>query len=103
VTPLDANRTLYYSFSVFRRRGMLRNFANRLFWLVWLSWVHDWLFSDQDKRVLEAVIPGNELLSRSDIGVAAWRRFVVTHARRPPGVAREPAAGAEEISRPAAE
>jgi nitrite reductase/ring-hydroxylating ferredoxin subunit len=103
VTPIDADRTLYYSFSLFRRRGMLRNFANRLFWVVWLSWVHDWIFSDQDKRVLEAVIPGKELLSRSDIGVAAWRRFAVAHARQPPDAARDRAAGGEGITRPAAE
>jgi nitrite reductase/ring-hydroxylating ferredoxin subunit len=101
VTPIDADRTLYYSFSLFRRRGMLRNVANRVFWGLWLSWVHDWIFSDQDKRVLEAVIPGQELLSRSDIGVVAWRRFVLTHRRRPPEVAR--AAAVEEITRPAAE
>jgi phenylpropionate dioxygenase-like ring-hydroxylating dioxygenase large terminal subunit len=95
VTPIDADHTLYYSFSLFRRRGMARTMMQRLFWVVWLSWVHDWIFSDQDKRVLEAVIPGKEMLSRSDVGVAAWRRFVVSHARRPPGIAGEPSAGAE--------
>lgn len=99
VTPIDAERTFYYSFSLFRRRGVLRNFANRLFWVVWLSWAHDWIFSDQDKRVLDKVIAGEEMLSRSDIGVVAWRRFAATHARRPPGFA----AASEEITQSAAE
>jgi len=94
--PIDADHTLYYSFSLFRRRGRWRTFVDRVVWLVWLSWVHDWLFSEQDKRILEAVIPGKELLSRSDVGVVAWRRFAVANARRPPGAER-----AE--SRPAAE
>jgi hypothetical protein len=49
--------------------------------------MHDWLFSDQDKRILERVIPGKEMLSRSDVGVVAWRRFAVANARRPPGIA----------------
>jgi hypothetical protein len=47
-----------------------------------VSWVHDWLFSDQDKRILEKVIPGKELHSRTDAGVVAWRRYAVDHARR---------------------
>jgi hypothetical protein len=47
-----------------------------------LSWVHDWLFSDQDKRILERVVPGPEELSRSDMGVIGWRRFAADHARR---------------------
>ena len=44
--------------------------------------MHDWLFSDQDKRILEAVVPGKELHSRTDAGVVAWRRYAVDHARR---------------------
>lgn len=53
ITPIDAATTLYYSFSLFRRRGRWRTLADRLVWLCWLSWMHDWLFSDQDKRILE--------------------------------------------------
>ena len=104
MTPIDAETTLYYAFSVFRRRGPLRTFLDRVFWILWLSWVHDWLFSDQDKRVLEAVVPGQELPSRTDIGVVAWRRFAVAHARRPPPRERDEAAAAEKVlQRPAAE
>ena len=97
ITPIDAETTLYYSFSLFRRRGRLRTIADRLLWVFWHSWMHDWLFSDQDKRILEAVVPGKELLSRSDAGVVAWRRFAVAHARQPPDVS-----GSEEAVRPAA-
>jgi len=67
---------------LFRRRGWWRTLRERLFWIFWMSWVHDWVFSDQDKRLLEKVIPGKELPSRSDIGVVAWRRYAVNHARR---------------------
>jgi nitrite reductase/ring-hydroxylating ferredoxin subunit len=97
VVPIDAGTTLYYAFSLFRRRGRWRTLADRLFWVLWLSWAHDWLFSDQDKRVLEAVVPGPELLSRSDTGVVAWRRFARTHARKPPTGAEyaSPSAAAE--------
>jgi nitrite reductase/ring-hydroxylating ferredoxin subunit len=84
VVPVDADTTLYYAFSLFRRRGRWRTLADRLTWIFWLSWVHDWLFSDQDKRLLERVVPGPELLSRSDIGVVAWRRLASRHARKPP-------------------
>jgi hypothetical protein len=91
ITPIDAETTLYYSFSLFRRRNRLKTIADKLLWLFWLSWVHDWAFSDQDKRILERVIPGKEMLSRSDVGVVAWRRFAVANARRPPVAARKPA------------
>jgi phenylpropionate dioxygenase-like ring-hydroxylating dioxygenase large terminal subunit len=82
VTPIDAESCYYHSWSLFRRRGWWRTFFDRLFWVFWVSWVHDWVFSDQDKRILEAVIPGPEALSRSDMGVVAWRRYAVEHARQ---------------------
>jgi phenylpropionate dioxygenase-like ring-hydroxylating dioxygenase large terminal subunit len=84
VVPIDATTTLFYTFSRFRRRGALATLRDRLQWIFWLSWTHDWLFSDQDKRVLERVKSQRETLSRTDTGVAAWRRFVAEHARRPP-------------------
>jgi phenylpropionate dioxygenase-like ring-hydroxylating dioxygenase large terminal subunit len=82
VTPIDAESCYYHSWSLFRRRGWWRTFFDRLFWVFWVSWVHDWVFSDQDKRILEAVVPGPEALSRSDMGVVAWRRYAVEHARQ---------------------
>jgi phenylpropionate dioxygenase-like ring-hydroxylating dioxygenase large terminal subunit len=82
VTPIDAESCFYYSWSLFRRQGRWRTLRERLFWILWVSWVHDWLFSEQDKRILEKVIPGPELHSRSDIGVNAWRRYAADHARQ---------------------
>jgi hypothetical protein len=55
--------------NLFRRRG--RDTIDRLKWLFWMSWAHDWLFSDQDKWVVEAIRSGPELLSRTDVGVSA--------------------------------
>jgi hypothetical protein len=82
VTPIDANSNFYYSWSLFRRQGLWRTLKERLFWILFVSWAHDWLFSDQDKRLLEKVIPGKEMHSRTDAGVIAWRRYAADHARR---------------------
>lgn len=98
VTPIDADSNFYYSWSLFRRQGWWRTLKQRVFWLCWLSWVHDWLFSDQDKRILEKVIPGEEMYSRTDAGVIAWRRYAADHARR----RAESGAKAEEPARPPA-
>ena len=95
ITPIDADSCFYYSWSLFRRRGWWRTLCDHLFWVCWASWVHDWLFSDQDKRILEAVIPGPEELSRSDIGVVAWRRYAVEHARQRAKAGRATDAAAE--------
>jgi hypothetical protein len=43
------------------------------------------MFSDQDKVLIESTVPGPERLSKTDVGVIAWRKFAGTHARRPPG------------------
>lgn len=84
VTPIDAETTLFYSFSTFRRRGRLATQLDRIGWLLWQSWAHDWLFSDQDKVVVEGVRSDAEQLSRTDAGVIAWRKFAAENARRPP-------------------
>jgi hypothetical protein len=84
VTPMDARTTLFYSFSAFRRRGPVATQLDRIGWVFWQSWAHDWLFSDQDKHVVEGVRSDAEQLSRTDTGVAAWRRFAVENARRAP-------------------
>lgn len=83
VTPIDAETTLFYSLNAFRRRGTLSTLWDRLAWTVWQSWTHDWVFSDQDKKVVEGVRSNAEQLSRSDAGVVAWRRFMVENARQP--------------------
>jgi phenylpropionate dioxygenase-like ring-hydroxylating dioxygenase large terminal subunit len=92
ITPIDEKTTLLYSFNLYRRRGWLQGFADRVVWFFWMSWAHDWLFSDQDKWIVESVVAGEEMLSRTDVGVTAWRRYAATHARRPPArSAAEPA------------
>ena len=83
VTPVDAETTLFYSLNAFRRRHALATLLDRIGWALWQSWVHDWVFSDQDKRIVEGVRSTAEQLSRSDAGVVAWRKFMVENARRP--------------------
>ena len=83
VTPIDRDKTLFYSLNAFRRRGALATLWDRFAWTVWQSWTHDWVFSDQDKKVVEGVRSDAEQLSRSDAGVVAWRRFMVENARQP--------------------
>ena len=90
VTPIDAETTLFYSFNAFRRRGRLATMLDRIGWALWQSWAHDWLFSDQDKVVVEGVRSDSEQLSRTDVGVAAWRKFAVENARRPPAADEGP-------------
>ena len=84
ILPVDEKTTILYNFNCFRRQSALKTLGDRLGWLVWKSWAHDWLFSDQDKWIVEKIDPdGPELLSRTDVGVAAWRRFCQTQARKP--------------------
>lgn len=68
---------------------------DRLTWILWMSWAHDWLFSEEDKRIVEAVTPGPEVLSRTDVGVVAGRRFAAANARRPLPARRAGNAAAE--------
>ena len=85
ITPIDEESCLYYTFSLYRRRGFLSTLLQRVQWAVWLGWAHDWVFSDQDKRILENIGTERELLSRTDVGVVAWRRFAAANARQAPG------------------
>ena len=89
VVPVDADNSVLLNFNLYRRRGALRTLADRLQWLFWKGWAHDWLFSDQDKAIVETITPGPELLSRTDVGVVAWRRFALRNARRPAAAARQ--------------
>ena len=50
---------------------------------LWRGWAHDRIFSDQDKAMVEALVPGPERLSKTDVGVIYWRKFAGMHARRP--------------------
>jgi nitrite reductase/ring-hydroxylating ferredoxin subunit len=82
--PLDAERTRLFNINCFRRRGKAREIYDRLNYAVWRGWAHDWIFSGQDKTVVEALVVGRERLSRTDIGVIGWRKFAGANARRPP-------------------
>ncbi len=90
--PVDGKRNLLWNFNLFRRRGRFGVMRDWMDWLFFKSWAHDWLFSEQDKWIVEQITPGDECLSRTDVGVAAWRRFVQSHARKPPRSAEEAAA-----------
>ncbi|HEV7391193.1 MAG TPA: Rieske 2Fe-2S domain-containing protein [Burkholderiales bacterium] len=84
ITPVDEQTTILWNFNLFRKRGKLGVVKDWIGWLFWKSWAHDWLFSDQDKWIVERVTPGPELLSRTDVSVTAWRRFAIANARKPP-------------------
>ena len=86
-TPLDGERTRLFNINCFRRRGFWRGVYDRLHYAVFRGWAHDWIFSGQDKAVVESVILGPERLSRTDVGLMGWRRFVRANARKPAGEA----------------
>lgn len=88
--PIDAEHTILYNINCFRRRGKLREAIDRAHYFLWRGWAHDWIFSNQDRHVIEGLTAGEERLSRSDIGVIAWRKFAARHARRPPAGQAEP-------------
>ena len=81
--PIDENTTRCFNINNFRRLGRMREMYDRLHYAVWRGWAHDRIFSDQDKVLVEAVVPGPERLSKSDTGVIAWRKFAGANARRP--------------------
>jgi phenylpropionate dioxygenase-like ring-hydroxylating dioxygenase large terminal subunit len=81
--PIDHERTRLFNVNCFRRMGRWREITARLDYAVWRGWAHDRIFSDQDKRVVEALVAGPERLSRTDIGVVAWRKFAGANARQP--------------------
>jgi hypothetical protein len=81
--PIDETTTRCFNINNFRRLGKLREIYDRLHYAVWRGWAHDRIFSDQDKVLVEALVPGPERLSKSDVGLIAWRRFAGANARRP--------------------
>jgi hypothetical protein len=85
--PIDAKTTRCFNINNWRRLGRWREIASRAGYYLWRGWAHDRMFSDQDKTMVEALVPGTERLSRTDVGVIAWRRFAGDHARRPAGAA----------------
>jgi nitrite reductase/ring-hydroxylating ferredoxin subunit len=98
--PIDANTTRCFNINNFRRLGRWRALYDRIHYYLWRGWVHDRIFSDQDKVMVEALVPGPERLSRTDVGVIEWRKFAGTHARRAavPVAAESLTADAEEVN-----
>lgn len=88
--PIDAHTTRCFNINNFRRMGKWREWYDRIHYAAWRGWAHDRIFSDQDKVLIEALVPGPERLSKSDVGVIAWRKFAGGAARRPPGVQQAP-------------
>ncbi|MCK8784406.1 aromatic ring-hydroxylating dioxygenase subunit alpha [Roseomonas sp. NAR14] len=81
--PIDAGTTRCFNINNFRRLGRWREMLDRVHYWLWRGWAHDRIFSDQDKVLVEALVPGPERLSRSDVGVIYWRKFAGANARRP--------------------
>jgi hypothetical protein len=81
--PIDGETTRCVNINNFRRLGRWREIYDRVHYHLWRFWAHDRMFSDQDKTMVEALVPGPERLSKTDIGVIEWRKFAGTHARRP--------------------
>ncbi len=98
--PIDANTTRCFNINNFRRLGLWREVYDRIHYHLWRGWVHDRIFSDQDKIMVEALVPGPERLSRTDVGVIEWRKFAGAHARRPamPAASEHQTAEAEEVN-----
>jgi phenylpropionate dioxygenase-like ring-hydroxylating dioxygenase large terminal subunit len=82
--PIDAETTRCFNINNWRRIGRAKEFLDRAHYYLIRRWVHDRMFSDQDKALIESTVPGPERLSRTDVGVIAWRKFAGASARRPP-------------------
>ncbi len=80
--PIDANNTRLFNINCFKRMGLWREIKDRVHYALYRGWAHDWIFSGQDKKVVESVIIGPEMLSRTDVGLIGWRRFVGRHAHK---------------------
>jgi hypothetical protein len=80
--PIDGEATRCFNVNTFRRLGRWREWYDRIHYYLWRGWAHDGLFSDPDKAMVEALVPGPERLARTDLGVIAWRKFAGEHARR---------------------
>ncbi len=77
--PIDAHSTRLFNINCFRRMGRWREWRDRAHYALFRGWAHDRIFSDQDKIIVESVTPGPEHLSRTDVGLIGWRRFVGRH------------------------
>jgi phenylpropionate dioxygenase-like ring-hydroxylating dioxygenase large terminal subunit len=82
--PIDGETTRCFNINNWRRMSRKRELFDRAHYYLFRHWVHDRMFSDQDKVLIESTTPGPERLSKTDVGVIAWRKFAGAHARQPP-------------------
>lgn len=83
-TPIDETTTRCFNINNWRQHGTLRALYDRAHYYLWRGWAHDGIFSGQDKRMVEGLVPGPERPSKTDAGVIAWRKYAGAHARRAP-------------------
>lgn len=81
--PIDEMTTRCFNINNWRRMGRYSDLYQRVHYHTVRRWVHDRMFSDQDKVLIESTVPGPERLSKTDAGVIAWRKFAGANARRP--------------------
>jgi nitrite reductase/ring-hydroxylating ferredoxin subunit len=81
--PIDGETTRCFNINNWRRMGRAHEIYERAHYYLFRKWAHDRMFSDQDKVLIESTVPGPERLSKTDVGVIAWRKFAGSHARRP--------------------
>ena len=82
--PIDGETTRCFNINNWRHMGKAREAYDRAHYHLFRSWAHDRMFSNQDRTLIESTIPGPERLSKTDVGVIAWRKFAGANARRPP-------------------
>lgn len=80
--PIDEHTTRLFNINLFRRRSAFSWLYDHLHYALWRGWVHDIVFSGQDKRILDDWEIGPEILSKTDQGVIQWRKYSVANARR---------------------
>jgi phenylpropionate dioxygenase-like ring-hydroxylating dioxygenase large terminal subunit len=84
LVPVEAGVTRVWMFTIFRRHNPFWNALTQIAYWGWFRWLHDILFSGQDRRMCENQVLGGERLSRTDAGLIMWRQWSAEHARRPP-------------------
>jgi hypothetical protein len=81
--PIDGETTRCININNWRHRGRRQDLCQRAQYYLFRRWVHDRMFSDQDKVLIDCAVPGPGRVSKTDAGVIAWRKFAGSHARRP--------------------
>ena len=81
---MENGTTRLFNINLFRRRSSFSEISDRIHYVLLRCWMHDVIFSGQDKRILDDWEIGPEYLSKTDLGVVQWRRFSVENARKAP-------------------